>query len=103
MPALYPRLEPATLIHMGNDDLGIQVSCYAGHQGEETPRQFRIGARRVQVEEVLDRWLSPGERYFKVRGADACIYILRNDVRADRWEITLFDSGRLHETRLSST
>jgi hypothetical protein len=31
-------------------------------------------------------------RYFKVRGDDTGTYILRHDARADRWELTLFES-----------
>jgi hypothetical protein len=76
---------------MDASDLVVRVECYAGHRGEETPRRFHFGARAVGVVEVLDRWLSPYHRYFKVRGDDGANYILRLDVAADRWELTLFD------------
>ncbi len=75
---------------MGNELLVIQVDCYAGHRGEETPRRFRLTDRAVEVEEIVDRWLAPDHRYFKVRGDDGHIYILRHDPRADRWEMTMF-------------
>ena len=87
----------------GSDHLGLRVECYAGHRGEETPRRFIIGARAVRVDEVLDRWLDPRHRYFKVRGDDQGVYILRHDIIYDLWELTLFDSGTRKETRLSST
>jgi len=51
----------------------------------------------------VDRWLAPEHRYFKVRGDDGGVYILRQDVAKDIWEMTLFDSGTRTETRLSST
>jgi hypothetical protein len=47
--------------------------------------------------------LSPDHRYFKVRGNDGGIYIIRHDVASGAWELRLFDSGRHPETRLSST
>lgn len=81
----------------------IEVECYAGYRADETPRRLLIGDRRVEVIEVLDRWLAPTHRYFKLRGDDGGIYLLRQDTIEDRWEMTLYDSGRREETRLSST
>lgn len=74
--------------------LEIQVDCYAGHRSEETPRALTIGGRRVEVVEVLDRWLAPDHRYFKMRGEDGDIYLVRHDPGADRWELTMFERGR---------
>lgn len=71
--------------------MDVRVDCYAGYRGEETPRRFRLGAREVAVAEVLDRWLAPDHRYFKVRGDDGARYILRHDVASGRWELTLFE------------
>ncbi|MEJ2689211.1 MAG: hypothetical protein P8130_04540 [Deltaproteobacteria bacterium] len=68
----------------------MRVECYSGYRGEETPRRFRLRARSVEIQEVLDRWLAPDHRYFKVRGDDGAIYILRHDVGQERWEVTLF-------------
>jgi hypothetical protein len=70
----------------------IRVECYAGYRGEQEPRRFWLGERPVAVAEILDRWLSPEHRYFKIRGDDAGTYILRHDTHADRWELTLFES-----------
>ncbi len=81
----------------------IRVQCYAGYRGEETPQCLFIGKRRIELVDVIDRWLSPGEHYFKLRGMDQEIYILRHAVGQDQWELTLFDSGRCEQTRLSST
>jgi hypothetical protein len=71
----------------------IDVECYAGYRGEETPRRFRLGERRVDVQGVLDQWLAPDHRYFKVRGDDGDVYILRHDTVRDRWELTMFQRG----------
>ena len=77
---------------MTRDSLTLQVECYAGYRGEETPRRFTIGTRGIEVLEVIDQWLAPDHRYFKVRGDDDGIYILRHDVASGRWELTLYDS-----------
>ena len=73
----------------------LRVECYAGYRGEETPRRIFFGERPVVVGEVLDRWLAPDHRYFKVLGADGATYILRHDVAQDRWELSLFQSAQL--------
>jgi hypothetical protein len=65
----------------------IQVDCYAGHRGEELPRRFTVGDRQIEVIEVVDAWLAPDHRYFKVTGDDGFTYLLRHDVVADRWEL----------------
>ncbi len=81
----------------------VKVECYAGYRAEETPLRFYLGERCIEVTEVLDRWLDPAHRYFKLRGDDDGIYILRHSTGEDIWEMTLFDSGTKADTRLSST
>ena len=71
--------------------LHIEVECYAGYRGEETPRRLRTGSRSIDVARVVDRWLAPGHRYFKVEGEDGATYILRHDVAAGRWELTMVE------------
>jgi len=70
--------------------MNIIVECYAGYRGEETPRRFRFKQRGVEILQVLDRWLAPDHRYFKVLGDDSAIYILRHDIDTWRWELTFF-------------
>ena len=81
----------------------IKVVCYAGYRAEETPLRFYLGERCIEVTEVLDRWLDPAHRYFKLRGDDNGIYILRHSTDEDCWQMTLFDSATRDDTRLSST
>jgi hypothetical protein len=71
----------------------IGVHCYAGHRGEEEPRAFDLGERRLEVIEIVDRWLAPDHRYFKVHADDGNVYILRHDERAGEWDMTSF-TGR---------
>ena len=51
----------------------VEVDCYSGYRGEETPQRFRLGDRKVEVQEVLDRWLAPDHRYFKIIGDDQAV------------------------------
>lgn len=83
--------------------LPLRVECYEGYRGQQEPRRFFIGERLVDIEEITDRWLSPEHRYFKVRGNDKGIYILRHDTKSGEWELTMYDSGRRNDSRLSST
>jgi len=52
---------------------------------------IRFGSRRIAVAEILDRWLAPDHRYFKVKGDDDAVYVLRHDPAADEWELTVLD------------
>ena len=70
--------------------MDLRVDCYSGHRGEETPRRFTLGERRVEVADVIDRWLGPDHRYFKVKGDDGAEYILRHDHETQRWELILY-------------
>ncbi len=73
-----------------NTVFAIRVECYAGYRGEETPRMIRFKKRVIRVEEVLDSWLAPNHRYFKVKGDDQFIYILRHDPQQDFWQLTYY-------------
>lgn len=68
----------------------IHVSCYAGYRGEETPRAISIGENLIRVEEVLDQWLVPDHRYFKCRGDDGGVYLIRHDVASGQWQLVYF-------------
>jgi len=73
----------------------IRVECYSGYKGEETPRQLIIGEQVIEVINVLDQWLAPDHRYFKVEGADGSIYIVRHDMISLEWELTLFEEKKI--------
>jgi hypothetical protein len=70
--------------------MDVKVECHAGYRGEETPRRVELDGRRVEVVEVLDRWYGPDHRYFKLRGDDGAVYLVRHDEQADRWELRLY-------------
>ncbi len=76
----------------------LDVDCHSGYRGDETPRRLRFGGRWVEVVEVVDRWLAPDHRYFKLKGDDGGTYILRHDVVEQRWELTMFERGSAADT-----
>ncbi len=78
---------------MNDNLLEIHVECYSGYMAEETPRRLLLGRRRVEVVEVLDRWLAPDHRYFKFEGDDGGTYIMRHDVAAQRWKLMMFSAA----------
>ena len=67
----------------------VRVECYAGYRGEETPRRVQIADSWLEIEEILDRWLAPDHRYFKIRCGDGETRLLRHDVESQRWELLL--------------
>lgn len=68
----------------------IHVDCYAGYRGEETPRFIILADNKIEVVQVLDRWLAPDHRYFKLLGDDGATYIIRHDGVSARWEFVLY-------------
>jgi hypothetical protein len=73
--------------------MDIRVECYAGYKAEETPRRLIFDDRTIDVADVIDQWLAPDHRYFKLRGNDGATYIIRHDVSAGRWELVMFEAG----------
>ncbi len=71
----------------------IEVECYAGYRGEATPRRIRLGDRYLEVTEIVDCWLAPDHRYFKLKTADDSIWIIRHDTMEAVWELTSFQHG----------
>ena len=68
----------------------VKVDCYAGYRAEETPRRIRFESRKIEVRKVLDRWLDPDHRYFKILGNDEGIYIIRHDTNTGVWGLTFY-------------
>lgn len=88
---------------MNTDTITIRVECVSGYQEQEILRRFFIGDKSIEIEDVIDRWLAPEYRYFKVRTGENDIYILRHDELVHQWELILFQSGKYDGSPLSST
>lgn len=68
----------------------IRVECHAGYRGEERPIRFFIKQRSIEILDIIDQWYGPDYRYFKVRGDDGSVYILRQVLDNEGWELTMF-------------
>jgi hypothetical protein len=44
-----------------------RVDAYAGYRGDEEPRALWVGDRRVDIAQILRRWVEPEARYFDVQ------------------------------------
>ncbi len=78
---------------MNESPFELRVACYAGYRGEQEPQRVWFGERKVEVVDIVDRWLAPDHRYFKLLGDDGGTYIIRHDESTGRWELTLFERG----------
>ena len=76
----------------------IRVECYAGYRGEEAPRRFWLGSRKIEVQEIKDRWLAPNHRYFKIIGDDDAVYILRHNSKSWDWDLTFYKANNENNT-----
>jgi hypothetical protein len=74
-------------------EIGVRVDCYAGYRGEQEPHRFHFGSRPVAVTEIIDRWLGPDHRYFKLLGSDGDTYILRHDSVSQDWTLAFYRRG----------
>jgi hypothetical protein len=68
----------------------IDVDCYAGYRGEEIPRYIKTANNKIEVVQVVDRWLAPDHRYFKLLGDDEATYIIRHDSVSGQWELVFY-------------
>lgn len=68
----------------------IRVECHAGYRGEERPIRFFLKQRSIEILDIIDQWYGPDYRYFKVRGDDGSVYILRQVLDNEDWELTMF-------------
>jgi hypothetical protein len=49
----------------------------------------------IEVIKVLDRWLAPDHRYFKVMGDDDATYIIRHDPETGEWGLVFYKAAGL--------
>jgi hypothetical protein len=72
----------------------IVVECYSGHKADERPTAFTFQGRRLDVEEIIDRWYEggltagrPEVNYFKVKTSGGSVFLLRYIRASDTWSI----------------
>ena len=67
----------------------VWVETYVDEDGVEKLRRFCLDSREIEVAESIDQWHGDEYRYFKVRGDDGDVYILRLDQVRAAWELTM--------------
>lgn len=65
----------------------VTVQTYDGFRAAESPRRFFIAGRKVEIIQIEKSWLTPGCRYFLVRGNDDLIYLLEYLEKTDLWNL----------------
>jgi len=68
----------------------MQITVECGSERSATPRRFVLGDQTVDVDDVLDRWYGDEADYFRVRGTDGHLYVLKRLRDDEAWELTSF-------------
>jgi hypothetical protein len=72
----------------------IDVISYSGSKGDERPLIFNHQGLRIDVLEILDRWVEEGfddkvrKRYFRVKGSDGDTHRISFNENILRWYYT---------------
>jgi len=86
----------------------ITVESYSGYRQNEQPRCFKLLERTVIVTVIQDRWYQQhisGEEgtaiFFRVRGNDGKVYVLKNNLETDDW-FCVFNDSDVQPNRFSA-
>ncbi len=74
----------------------VEVEALADKDGVEKLRRIRFDSRQIGVTDNIDQWHGRDYRYFKVRGSDGDLYILRHNEIANDWELTMYERTPPH-------
>ena len=72
-------------------DQRIKVIAYSGYRDEETPRTITLHDKKIEVFEILNRWIEEGfedrgrKRFFKVKGSDGNTHKIFYDEKVMEW------------------
>lgn len=70
----------------------LHVESCTGLHGDMEPLAFLLGGRRIEVLQIVDRWIARDHSYFKIEASDRGLYILRFTPAERQWELTLFQA-----------
>jgi hypothetical protein len=70
----------------------LRVECYAGYKGEQRPVRVQLGGALMEINDIEDRWYSPGATYFRVLMNTGERYVLRREDAQDCWTLEAFRS-----------
>ena len=64
-----------------------QVECHSGYTYAQRPTAVYWQDERLGIEEILDEWLSPNARHFKVITVNRLLFELSYREDSDQWKI----------------
>ena len=70
----------------------IKVEFCSKLQTKERPVAFQVHDRRYRIKEIVDRWYSAGEVFFKVEADDNNIYLLKYEEGRGCWDLVFFQN-----------
>jgi hypothetical protein len=68
----------------------VHVESYPDRHAADAPKRFWLHGRDIEVIDNIDQWHGPDYRYFKLKGEDGNLYILRLDEARAEWELIMF-------------
>jgi hypothetical protein len=71
----------------------LHVESRSGLHGDMEPHAFMLGRQRIEVLQIIDRWIAERHSYFKIEASDHGMYILRYTPPSREWELTLFQAS----------
>ncbi len=69
----------------------IEVIAYSGYRGEETPRAFTHHQEKIEVIDILSRWVEEAfeekgaKRFFICKGSDGGNHRIFYDEKSEEW------------------
>ena len=71
----------------------VEVTAYSGYKANERPLHFILDQKKLEVQEIVDRWFGVEHDYFKVRADDGGQYLLKWHRSSDSWYIEKIIEG----------
>ena len=70
----------------------VEVKSHSGYKSDEYPLSFELDFTEYSINEITDRWYQgesdpqfPASNYFRVKTASGDEYILKHEVKKDKW------------------
>ncbi len=69
----------------------IGVIAYSGYRDEEAPRAILRQGERIEVTEILERWIEERsedrsrKRFFKIKASDRAVHLIYYDEKVKEW------------------
>jgi len=64
-----------------------KVTAYSGYKANEMPLSFTVDDNKLEVRDIICRWVEPEKDFFKVIADDDRVYTLSWNRKSDLWLI----------------